>query len=148
MNNLLKYIDVPNSGRGLVTLPKRMEWDVEFRRFVADLDSRKPVVICGDLNVAHKAIGQYKVHQLIDETINDQGILIQISPIPSRINGMPASLRRNVTDSLNCLSKEVVSSTRSVTKILIKLAPTLFGLIWPMQERRTSDGNGKNYIYK
>ena len=46
----------PNSQDGLARLPFRLEWDAWFRSFVCDLDSRKPVLICGDLNVAHKEI--------------------------------------------------------------------------------------------
>ena len=46
----------PNSQDGLARLPFRLEWDGWFRSFVCDLDSRKPVLICGDLNVAHKEI--------------------------------------------------------------------------------------------
>ncbi|KAK6621967.1 hypothetical protein RUM44_001774 [Polyplax serrata] len=47
---------VPNAGRGLVTLPKRLKWDVAFRDFLKDLDTKKPVILCGDLNVAHNEI--------------------------------------------------------------------------------------------
>jgi AP endonuclease-1 len=47
---------VPNAGRKLVTLPKRMEWDPLMREHVKTLDSKKPVILCGDLNVAHKEI--------------------------------------------------------------------------------------------
>lgn len=47
---------VPNAGRGLVTLPKRMEWDPLLRGHLKKLDEIKPVVLCGDLNVAHKEI--------------------------------------------------------------------------------------------
>ena len=47
---------VPNAGRGLVTLPKRMEWDPLLRTHLKKLDESKPVVLCGDLNVAHKEI--------------------------------------------------------------------------------------------
>ena len=50
-------LDVPNAGRKLVTLPKRMQWDPEFKKLVKDLDSKKPVIICGDMNVAHQEIG-------------------------------------------------------------------------------------------
>lgn len=46
----------PNSSSGLKRLPYRKEWDVAFRRFVAGLDAQKPVVVCGDLNVAHAEI--------------------------------------------------------------------------------------------
>jgi len=47
---------VPNAGRGLVTLDKRMEWDPLFRKHVENLDKLKPVIICGDMNVAHQEI--------------------------------------------------------------------------------------------
>ena len=46
----------PNSQEELARLPFRLEWDEYFRSFVKDLDARKPVLICGDLNVAHKEI--------------------------------------------------------------------------------------------
>jgi len=45
---------VPNAGKKLVTLPKRLEWDGLFRKFINGLN--KPVVVCGDLNVAHLEI--------------------------------------------------------------------------------------------
>ena len=45
---------VPNAGRKLVTLDKRMEWDPLLRKHLEKLDGEKPVVLCGDLNVAHK----------------------------------------------------------------------------------------------
>lgn len=45
---------VPNSGEGLARLDYRQEWDTEFRKYVQWLDRRKPVVVCGDLNVAHE----------------------------------------------------------------------------------------------
>lgn len=47
---------VPNAGRGLVTLPKRLSWDVAFRDYLKSLDSVKPVILCGDMNVSHKEI--------------------------------------------------------------------------------------------
>lgn len=50
---------VPNSGRKLVTLPKRLQWNEEFRKHVKELDQKKPVIICGDMNVSHKEIGVY-----------------------------------------------------------------------------------------
>ena len=46
----------PNSGRELARLPYRMEWEDAFRRYLKKLDKTKPVVLCGDLNVAHKEI--------------------------------------------------------------------------------------------
>lgn len=46
----------PNSQRGLARLPYRMEWEDAFRKYLMELDKKKPVVLCGDLNVAHKEI--------------------------------------------------------------------------------------------
>ena len=46
----------PNSKEGLLRLPYRMEWDDAFRKYLLDLDQVKPVVVCGDLNVAHQEI--------------------------------------------------------------------------------------------
>jgi len=47
---------VPNAGRGLVRLEYRMKWDEDFRAYLKKLDSLKPVILCGDLNVAHEEI--------------------------------------------------------------------------------------------
>ncbi|PFX28786.1 DNA-(apurinic or apyrimidinic site) lyase [Stylophora pistillata] len=47
---------IPNSGRGLERLDYRQGWDKDFRQYLKELDNKKPVVLCGDLNVAHKEI--------------------------------------------------------------------------------------------
>ncbi|WP_310993260.1 exodeoxyribonuclease III [Aequorivita marina] len=47
---------VPNSGRELVRLDYRKKWDVDFRNYLTNLKKKKPVILCGDLNVAHQAI--------------------------------------------------------------------------------------------
>lgn len=47
---------VPNAGRGLVRLEYRQQWDIAFRAYLKGLDARKPLILCGDLNVAHKEI--------------------------------------------------------------------------------------------
>lgn len=47
---------VPNSGEELKRLSYRMEWDDDFRAYLTALDAKKPVVICGDFNVAHREI--------------------------------------------------------------------------------------------
>lgn len=46
----------PNSRRELERLDYRMVWEDEFRKYLLKLDSKKPVVLCGDLNVAHEEI--------------------------------------------------------------------------------------------
>ena len=52
----LVNVYTPNSQRGLARLEYRMEWEDAFREYLKELDSKKPVIICGDLNVAHKEI--------------------------------------------------------------------------------------------
>ena len=47
---------VPNSQDGLRRLDYRMKWEDDFRAYVRSLDKNKPVIFCGDLNVAHKEI--------------------------------------------------------------------------------------------
>ena len=46
----------PNAQRGLARLDHRMRWDEAFRSFLKELDGRKGVIVCGDLNVAHQEI--------------------------------------------------------------------------------------------
>ena len=46
----------PNSGRELARLQYRMIWEDEFKKYLISLDKLKPVIICGDLNVAHNEI--------------------------------------------------------------------------------------------
>lgn len=47
---------VPNSGQKLVRLDYRKTWDKDFRTYLKNLKKTKPVILCGDLNVAHQAI--------------------------------------------------------------------------------------------
>ena len=52
----LVNVYVPNSQDGLRRLDYRMNWEDAFRGFVKSLESKKPVVVCGDMNVAHEEI--------------------------------------------------------------------------------------------
>jgi len=52
----LVTIYVPNSQRGLVRLPFRLEWEAAIREYLGKLQAVKPVVVCGDLNVAAEEI--------------------------------------------------------------------------------------------
>ena len=52
----LVNVYTPNSQRELARLDYRMQWEDDFRAYVARLDAQKPVVICGDMNVAHQEI--------------------------------------------------------------------------------------------
>lgn len=47
---------VPNSQRELARLGYRMEWEDDLRSYLLSLDAKKPVILCGDLNVAHQEI--------------------------------------------------------------------------------------------
>ena len=46
----------PNAQRGLTRLDYRMQWEEAFRAYLLELDRAKPVILCGDLNVAHQEI--------------------------------------------------------------------------------------------
>ena len=46
----------PNAQPGLARIDHRLKWDAAFRNYLVDLDKKKPVIACGDLNVAHQEI--------------------------------------------------------------------------------------------
>ncbi|MBQ9534967.1 MAG: exodeoxyribonuclease III [Clostridia bacterium] len=52
----LVKVSVPNAQRELTRLDYRVNWEEAFRDYVCELDKRKPVIICGDMNVAHREI--------------------------------------------------------------------------------------------
>ncbi|MDK2929082.1 MAG: exodeoxyribonuclease [Methanococcus sp.] len=52
----LVNVYTPNSQRGLTRLEYRQKWDEDFLNYIKTLETKKPVVFCGDLNVAHKEI--------------------------------------------------------------------------------------------
>ncbi len=55
-NYRLVTVYVPNSRDGLVRLDYRMKWEDDFRAYLKKLDETKPVIVCGDMNVAHNEI--------------------------------------------------------------------------------------------
>jgi exodeoxyribonuclease-3 len=52
----LVNVYTPNARRDLSRLEFRIEWEDRFRAFLLQLDAAKPVIVCGDLNVAHQEI--------------------------------------------------------------------------------------------
>ncbi|MDQ1914455.1 exodeoxyribonuclease III [Paenibacillus sp. GD4] len=52
----LVTVYTPNAKRDLSRLEYRLEWEDRFRGYLKELDARKPVIVCGDLNVAHQEI--------------------------------------------------------------------------------------------
>ena len=55
-NYYLIAVYVPNSQRELTRLDYRMKWEEDFLKYILKLEKKKPVIYCGDLNVAHKEI--------------------------------------------------------------------------------------------
>lgn len=52
----LVNVYTPNSQRDLARLPYRLRWEEDFRLYLKALDEEKPVIVCGDMNVAHQPI--------------------------------------------------------------------------------------------
>ena len=73
---------VPNSQEGLKRLDYRMKWEDDFRSYVLELDKKKPVIVCGDMNVAHKEIdlknpsSNHKNPGFTDDEREKMGILL------------------------------------------------------------------------
>ncbi len=55
-NYYLVNVYVPNSGSELVRLSYRQGWNIDFKDFLLSLNRQKPVIVCGDFNVAHQAM--------------------------------------------------------------------------------------------
>jgi exodeoxyribonuclease-3 len=55
-NFFLVTVYTPNSQDGLKRLDYRMKWEDDFQAYLKNLDEKKPVIVCGDMNVAHKEI--------------------------------------------------------------------------------------------
>ncbi|MGN7938284.1 exodeoxyribonuclease III [Virgibacillus sp. 6R] len=55
-NFYLVTVYTPNSKRDLARIGERLEWEDKIRGYLVELDSKKPVILCGDLNVAHEEI--------------------------------------------------------------------------------------------
>ena len=55
-DHYLVCVYTPNSQDGLRRLSYRMQWEDDFRQYLLSLDKKKPVIVCGDMNVAHQEI--------------------------------------------------------------------------------------------
>ena len=72
---LHSVVDVPNSQRGLKRLEYRTkEWDPDFREYLKNLNEKKPVIVCGDMNVAHEEIGEWLACCVTGVTVHPQGV--------------------------------------------------------------------------
>lgn len=106
----------PNSQDGLKRLDYRMKWEDDFRAYLMRLDGSKPVVVCGDMNVAHQEI-DLKTRKATAAT--------------------PDSLTRSARSSANCWP--AASPTRSGCCTPSRL-PTHGGRTVSRQGRRTQGG--------
>ncbi|XP_028664746.1 DNA-(apurinic or apyrimidinic site) endonuclease [Erpetoichthys calabaricus] len=87
---------VPNASRGLVRLGYRQTWDVDFRAYLKDLDQRKPLILCGDLNVSHQEI----------DLKNPKGNKKNAGFTPEEREGFSALLAEGFVDSFRHLYPE------------------------------------------
>lgn len=55
-NVFVMTVYTPNSRRGLERIDYRMQWEEALLSYILELDQKKPVILCGDLNVAHQEI--------------------------------------------------------------------------------------------
>lgn len=98
----LVTVYVPNSGSELLRLPYRQTWDTDFLTYLKTLEQKKPVVVCGDFNVAHKAIDLARPKQ----NYNKAAGFMQ-----EEIDGMDAFTSEGLADSWRALNGEEVKYT-------------------------------------
>lgn len=95
----LVTVYTPNSGNGLRRLEYRQQWDKDFLDYLKSLDRKKPVIVCGDLNVAHREIDLARPKPNYNKTA---GYTQQ------EIDGMDNLLAADFVDSFRHLHPETV----------------------------------------
>lgn len=93
---------VPNGGAGLKRLDYREQWDKELAQYIKKLDSRKPVVFTGDLNVAHEPIDLARPKQNYNKTAGYTQI---------EIDGFKNLLNTGLTDTYRHFYPEKIEYT-------------------------------------
>ena len=101
-NFYLVNVYTPNSGRDLVRLDYRQTWDEAFLAYIKELEKNKPVIICGDLNVAHQEIDIARAK----ENYNRSAGYTQ-----QEIDGFSNILNNGFTDTFRNLSPDEVKYT-------------------------------------
>ena len=96
----LVNVYVPNAQRGLARLDYRLQWEADFRAYVTALDAKKPVIICGDMNVAHTEIDLKNPKT----NVNNAGFS------PQEREQMTALLQAGFVDSFRFLYPEVTGA--------------------------------------
>ena len=98
----LVTVYVPNSGSELLRLGYRQTWDAAFLAYLKNLENSKPVVVCGDFNVAHQAIDLARPK----ENYNKAAGYMQ-----EEINGMNAFVGAGLLDSFRLLNPDTIKYT-------------------------------------
>jgi exodeoxyribonuclease-3 len=98
-NFYLVTVYVPNSGSELLRLGYRQTWDAAFLNYLKNLEKSKPVLVCGDFNVAHQAIDLARPK----ENYNKAAGYMQ-----AEIDGMNAFVNAGLLDSFRALHPEQV----------------------------------------
>ena len=95
----LVTVYTPNSGNGLRRLEYRQQWDRDFLAYLKHLEKKKPVVVCGDLNVAHQEIDLARPKANYNKTA---GYTQQ------EIDGMDNLVSANFVDSFRHLHPDII----------------------------------------
>lgn len=90
---------VPNSGNGLKRLDYRTTWDEEFLSFIQNLENKKKVIVCGDMNVAHEEIDLARPKA----NYNKQAGFTQ-----KEIDGMDSIIKAGLVDSFRHYNPETI----------------------------------------
>lgn len=98
----LVTVYVPNSGSELLRLTYRQTWDAAFLEYLKQLETIKPVVVCGDFNVAHKAIDLARPKQ----NYNKSAGFMQ-----EEIDGMDAFTSNGLIDTFRLINFDEVKYT-------------------------------------
>ena len=90
---------IPNSGDGLKRLDYRAIWDLALKNYLAELESKKPVIMCGDFNVSHQPIDLARPKENYNKTSGYT---------QTEIDGISAIIADNYTDSFRKINPEKV----------------------------------------
>ena len=98
----LVNVYVPNSGQQLDRLPYRKEWDANFLKYLKEKEKVKPVIVCGDFNVAHRPIDLKNDKSNYNKTAGYTQI---------EIDGMDNFIKAGFKDSYRQLNPETIAYT-------------------------------------
>ncbi len=96
---ILVTVYTPNSGSELKRLAYRQKWDADFLLYIQELEKQKPLIVCGDLNVAHKEIDLARPQANYNRSAGY---------MQEEIDGMDNIIGASFTDTFRYLKKEEV----------------------------------------